>query len=95
MEKKGTNKHIPQRTCIACRQVKDKRQLVRLVRVSDSSVEVDPGGGRAGRGAYLCPSVDCWQEGLKGRRLERALGATLSQDNRRQLGEYGKGLSKE
>jgi len=80
---RNIRQHIPQRTCVACRTVKAKRELIRLVRISDGSVEVDTGGKRAGRGAYLCP--ECWQLGLKGSRLEHALRATLTQDNRERL----------
>jgi predicted RNA-binding protein YlxR (DUF448 family) len=90
---KSISKHLPQRTCVACRAVRDKRELVRLVRVNDSAVEVDDGGKKAGRGAYLCRRQDCWREGLKGGRLERALHTTLSHENREQLVEYGKSLS--
>ena len=85
-------RHIPQRTCVACRKVKDKRELVRLVRVSDGSVEVDVSGKKAGRGAYLCGVQECWVTGLQGGRLERTLRATLNQDNRERLIEYGKDL---
>ncbi len=66
-----------------------KRELIRLVRISDGSIEVDTGGKRAGRGAYLCQAQDCWEIGLKGRRLERALRTTLTQDNRELLDRYG------
>ena len=45
---------------MACRKVKAKRELIRLVCVSDGSVEVDSSGKRAGRGAYLCTAWDCW-----------------------------------
>ncbi len=90
---KSIDKHLPQRTCVACRVVKDKRELVRLVRVDDGVVEVDGSGKKAGRGAYLCRGQDCWQEGLKGGRLEHALRTTLSRENREQLVEYGKSLS--
>ena len=85
-------KHIPQRTCVACRKVRPKRELVRLVRVSDESVEVDVTGKRAGRGAYLCPAQQCWESGLKSGRLEYTLRATLTPSNRDQLIEYGKEL---
>ncbi len=85
-------KHIPQRTCVACRRVGPKRELIRLVRISGRSVEVDTGGKRIGRGAYLCPAPGCWQIGLKGGRLEHALRTTLTQDNREQLIRYGSGL---
>ncbi len=82
----------PQRTCVACRKVKTKQELFRLVRVSDGSVEVDTGGKKAGRGAYLCRSQGCWGVGLKGSQLEHALRTTLTQDNREQLISYGKDL---
>ena len=61
-----------------------------MVRISDESVEVDIGGRRAGRGAYLCPAQECWEIGLKGGRLEHSLKATLTQDNREQLIRFGK-----
>ena len=90
---KSIDKHLPQRTCVACRVTKDKRELVRLVRVSDGVVEVDGSGKKVGRGAYLCRGQDCWQEGLKGGRLDHALRTTLGRDNREQLVEYGNSLS--
>ena len=86
------NKHIPYRTCVACRQVKPKREFIRLVRISDGSVEVDLGGKRAGRGAYLCKTQECWEGGLKGKRLEHTLRATLAHENREQLIRYGESL---
>ncbi len=85
-------KHIPQRTCVACRKVRPKPELVHLVRISDGSVEVDTGGKKAGRGAYLCRAAECWQIGLKGSRLEHALRTSLAQDNRDQLIRYGRDL---
>jgi predicted RNA-binding protein YlxR (DUF448 family) len=85
-------KHRPQRTCIACRRLADKRDLVRLVRIAGSSVEVDVGGRKSGRGAYLCRSRTCWQAGLKGDRLARVLRTTITEDNRRQLVSRGEEL---
>ncbi len=87
--------HIPQRTCVACRTVKPKRELIRLVLISNTTVEVDPSGKKAGRGAYLCREQECWNTGLKGGRIEHTLRFTLPQDNREQLIEYGKTFSKE
>ena len=78
-------KHVPQRTCVACRTVKAKRELIRLVRVSDGRVEVDTSGKKAGRGAYLCGVQECWETGLKGDKLEHVLRTALTQDNREQL----------
>ena len=80
---------MPQRTCVACRQVKAKRDLVRLVRVADDSVEVDTTGRKAGRGAYLCAAPECWDAGVQRGRLERVLRVALSGDDRERLREDG------
>jgi hypothetical protein len=67
-------KHIPQRTCIACRAVRAKRELVRVVRTTARRVEADPTGKKTGRGAYLCRQRECWETALAQRgRLELAL----------------------
>ena len=81
----GRIKHVPQRTCVACRKVKPKRELIRLVRVPDGSVEVDTTGKKAGRGAYLCEVPECWEVGLKGDRLGNVLRVKLTQENRERL----------
>jgi predicted RNA-binding protein YlxR (DUF448 family) len=90
--RKSITKHIPQRTCIACRTVKPKRELIRLVRSDSGGVEVDDSGRKVGRGAYLCRGQECWQTGLKSGRLEHALRTTLTQEIKEQLIEYGKSL---
>jgi len=82
-------KHIPQRTCLACRKVKTKGELVRLVRTPGEDIEVDISGKKAGRGAYLCSARECWETGLKGGQLERALRTNITQDNREQLIKFG------
>jgi uncharacterized protein len=67
-------KHIPQRTCIACRAVRGKRELLRVVRTAENHVEADPTGKKAGRGAYLCRARECWEAVLSAPgRLENAL----------------------
>ena len=86
------SKHIPQRTCVACRKVKAKQELIRIVRISDGNVEVDTTGKKAGRGAYLCRAQECWEAGVKTGRLEHTLRTSLTQDNREQLIRYGKDL---
>ncbi len=89
--KPASVKHIPQRTCVACGQVRAKRELVRLVRTADG-VEVDTSGRKAGRGAYLCPTLECWETGLRKGRLEHTLRAALTEDNRERLIKYGREL---
>jgi uncharacterized protein len=80
--KRPRAKHVPQRTCIACRRTDAKRGLIRLVRDAEGHVTIDPTGKRAGRGAYLCHDPACWELALKRRGLERALRveALLSED---------------
>ncbi len=84
-------KHVPQRTCIACRQTGGKRGLLRLVR-TDIGVHVDPSGKLPGRGAYLHPSRDCWAVALEGRRIQQALRTKLSEEDRRALVEFMQSL---
>ena len=84
-------KHVPQRTCIACRQVAGKRALLRLVR-TDEGVVVDPTGKLAGRGAYLHPYQSCWRAVLRGGRIEQALRTRLNDENRQALVAYMKAL---
>jgi len=84
----STTKHIPQRTCIGCRTASAKREFVRVVRSPEGTVQVDAGGKRAGRGAYLCAQRSCWEEALKKDRLARALRTTISASDRAALHEY-------
>ncbi|MFO8143678.1 MAG: YlxR family protein [Dehalococcoidales bacterium] len=85
-------KHIPQRTCVACRTVKSKRELARLVRMPGGDVEIDRSGKAPGRGAYLCRNLECWEAGLKGNRLSHTLRTTVSKDNLERLMEQGRNI---
>jgi predicted RNA-binding protein YlxR (DUF448 family) len=78
-------RHVPQRTCLGCRQVRAKRELIRIVRTPDGNIEIDTTGRKTGRGTYLCPNLACWEAGLNGNRLDHALHASLSKDSRQQL----------
>ncbi len=79
-------KHVPQRTCVGCRTVLPKRQMVRIVR-NANGVHIDPTGKLAGRGAYLHDQRDCWERGLKGA-LAHALRVELSTEDRARLVEF-------
>ena len=81
-------RHVPQRTCLGCRQVRAKRELIRIVKTPAGNIEVDNTGRKAGRGTYLCPTLECWEMGLKDNRLGYALHTSLSQDSRQQLMKY-------
>lgn len=81
-------KHKPQRTCIACRQTQDKRELIRVVRTPEGNVIIDPTGKANGRGAYLCRKPDCWHKGLHKGRIAQALKVTLSAQELANLQTY-------
>ena len=84
-------KHIPQRTCIACRTVRSKRELARIVRTVDAHVQADLTGKKSGRGAYLCRQRECWQSVLDHpARLSQALKleTLLSNEDLAQLREF-------
>ena len=64
---------IPQRTCIGCTVVKNKKELIRIVRTPESEVSVDFTGKKAGRGCYICPSLSCLERAFHGNLLEKKL----------------------
>jgi predicted RNA-binding protein YlxR (DUF448 family) len=87
VSQQGRRKHIPQRTCVVCRETSAKRTLTRIVRTADEGVQVDPTGKRNGRGAYLCGQPSCWQNAVESNVLEKALRTTLTTEDRQRLRE--------
>jgi len=79
-------KHVPQRTCVGCREVLPKRKMVRIVRTAEG-VQVDSTSKLAGRGAYLHDRRECWERGLRGS-LAHALKITLTADERARLEDF-------
>lgn len=71
-------KKIPQRMCVGCQEMKPKRELIRVVRTPEESIEIDHTGKRSGRGAYICPRSECLEKALKGKRLEKALKQSIA-----------------
>ena len=72
--------HVPQRTCIACRESDGKRDLIRLVRVADEVI-LDESGKMAGRGAYVHPQTACWEMAMAGSLIQKALRTKISAEN--------------
>ena len=70
-------KKIPMRQCMGCREMKPKRELVRVVKSPENEVSVDLRGKAPGRGAYVCRSADCLKRALRSRALDRSLGITI------------------
>ena len=83
-------KHIPQRTCVGCREVLPKRTLIRLVR-TEEGIRIDLSGKLPGRGAYLHDQKSCWNRGLKGT-LAKALRTTLLEQDLVTLQAYMESL---
>jgi uncharacterized protein len=88
-------KHVPQRTCVACRTTGAKRGLVRVVRTASGNVEVDETGKKPGRGAYLCRTKECWNRAIKGKVLEYALKTAITSEDKAALQAYADTLESE
>lgn len=73
-------KKVPQRKCVGCETLKDKKALIRIVRSPEGEISLDKTGKKAGRGAYVCPDKECITKAVKGKRLDKALDKTISQD---------------
>ena len=73
-------KKIPMRMCVGCREMRPKKELLRVVKPAESDARWDLTGKAAGRGAYVCPSVDCLNKAKKSRALERALECRISEE---------------
>ncbi|GAC1447968.1 MAG: hypothetical protein PVSMB4_04370 [Ktedonobacterales bacterium] len=88
-------RHVPQRTCVACKQVRPKRELIRVVRTPQGHVELDPTGKKSGRGAYVCARRGCWELALKKGRLEHEFELHLVPEDRAALAAYAETLPPE
>ena len=73
-------KKIPQRQCMGCRERKEKRELIRVVRAPDGSVSLDFRGKAPGRGAYICPDMACLKKALRSKALDRSLEVTVPEE---------------
>lgn len=72
-----TQKKIPMRQCLGCREMKAKRELIRVVRSPEGDISLDFKGKSPGRGAYLCHNPDCLKRAVKSKAIERALGSPV------------------
>ena len=73
-------KKIPQRQCMGCRERKNKRDLIRVVRSPEGVVSLDFSGKAPGRGAYLCPSPDCLKRAIRSKALDRSLETQIPEE---------------
>ena len=70
-------KKVPQRQCVGCRVMKDKKELIRVVRSPEGDITLDATGKKSGRGAYVCPDGECLKKARKSRALERAFETAI------------------
>ena len=73
-------KKIPQRQCMGCRERKEKRELIRVVRAPDGTVSLDFRGKAPGRGAYICPDMACLKKAIRSKALERSLEVAIPEE---------------
>jgi len=70
----------PFRMCLGCREYKDKRQLIRVVRTPEKEIILDFSGKKAGRGAYICSDVECLRKAVKGKGMEKSLRSAIPEE---------------
>lgn len=80
-------KKIPNRLCVGCQQMKPKRELIRVVKNKENEISIDRTGKKPGRGAYICPDIECFKKARKAKRLEKSLGTAIGEEIYNQLEE--------
>ena len=73
-------KKIPMRMCVGCREMKPKRELLRVVRSPEGVLSIDPVGKKPGRGAYVCLNAECLKRAIKQKQLERQLETQMTEE---------------
>lgn len=73
-------KKIPMRQCLGCREMRPKRELIRIVRSPEGAVSLDAKGKAPGRGAYLCPNAECLKRAIKSKAISRAFETEIPQE---------------
>ena len=73
-------KKLPQRTCIGCNTEKDKKDLIRIVKSKEGSINIDKTGKASGRGAYICNNIECLEKAIKSKRLEKVFKSRISDE---------------
>lgn len=71
-------KKVPQRMCVGCKEMKNKKELVRVVKTPEEMVMIDPTGKKAGRGSYVCRNEQCLTAAVKSKGLEKSLKTKIS-----------------
>lgn len=80
-------KQIPLRQCTGCREMKPKNELVRVIRTPENEICLDKTGRKNGRGAYLCPDIDCFNKAVKSKGIERSLKTVIPEEVYKAIGK--------
>ena len=68
----SVNKKVPMRKCVGCGEMKSKKEMIRVLKTSEEEFVLDATGKKNGRGAYICPSKECFAKAVKSKGLERS-----------------------
>ena len=75
----GINK-VPLRQCIGCQEMKSKKEMIRVIKTAEDEIMLDATGRKNGRGAYLCPSMECFKKAVKSKGLERSFKMAIPKE---------------
>ena len=73
-------KKVPLRQCIGCGEMKSKKEMIRVIKTADEEILLDATGRKNGRGAYLCPSMECMKKAVKSKGLERSFKMAIQKE---------------
>ncbi|EOS79717.1 hypothetical protein C817_02489 [Dorea sp. 5-2] len=76
----GANKKIPVRRCVGCQEMKNKKEMIRVIRTKEGEFLLDATGKKNGRGAYICPSKECLRKAVKSKGLERSFKQAIPEE---------------
>ena len=75
-----SGKKIPLRQCIGCGEMKSKKEMIRVIKTAEDQILLDATGRKNGRGAYLCPSMECFKKAVKSKGLERSFKMAIPKE---------------
>lgn len=75
-----STKKFPQRQCVGCGEMKNKKEMIRVLKTAEGEITLDATGRKNGRGAYICPSVECLKKAVKNRGLDRSFKMTIPKE---------------
>lgn len=76
----GQTKKIPMRQCVGCGEMKNKKELIRIIKNNENEIFLDVTGKKNGRGAYICNSMECLEKAIKSKALERSLKTEIPKE---------------